>query len=107
MIPPRPSRNPGFTLIELLTVIAIIGVLAAIVISTVSTVRSKARITRCLSNMRQAGVAFSLYAGDHRNTLPTQRTDGVPLTNSASWPAQLSPYIVGSEKRHFRLHIAV
>ncbi|MDR1284254.1 MAG: type II secretion system GspH family protein [Opitutaceae bacterium] len=82
----------AFTLIELLAVIVIIGILAGIVISVVSPIRQKARTTQCLSNMRQAGLAFSLYANDNRNLLPVQKTDNLGVDNDAGWVKQIKPW---------------
>ncbi|AHF91759.1 N-terminal cleavage protein [Opitutaceae bacterium TAV5] len=65
----RPTARRAFTLVELLTVIAIIGVLAAIILPVAGKVRKTARAAHCLSNMRQLGGAFSLYASDNRNGL--------------------------------------
>lgn len=72
---PRPapqsgSRSAGFSLIELLVVIAIIGILAAIMIPIVGSVRSAARTTQCLSNLRQIGVGIQLYVTDQKGRLP-------------------------------------
>lgn len=68
-MPLRPSSR-AFTLIELLTVIAITGVLAAILIPVIGAVRKSAQSSQCVSNLRQIGVAISLYANDNRGTLP-------------------------------------
>lgn len=59
----------GFTLIELLTVIGIIAVLAAILFPVFGRARSKARQTRCLSNMQQIGQAIELYVQDNAGRL--------------------------------------
>lgn len=66
----RIRNKVAFTLIELLTVVAIIGILAAIIIPTVGKVRETAGATRCLSNLRQVGVAMAIATEENRNRLP-------------------------------------
>jgi prepilin-type N-terminal cleavage/methylation domain-containing protein len=73
---PRP-RRAGFTLIELLTVIAIIGILAAVIIPVVGKVRTSAKRTQGLSNLRQVVVASLTYAQDNRGRwFPNDRPEG-------------------------------
>jgi prepilin-type N-terminal cleavage/methylation domain-containing protein len=63
-------RRTAFTLIELLVVIAVISILAALLFPVFSRARESARRTSCLSNVRQLGQAFLMYAGDYDETLP-------------------------------------
>lgn len=66
----RAKADEGFTLVELLVVIAIIGVLAALTLTTVSTIRGKATQVRCISNLRQLGIATSMFMMENKNTYP-------------------------------------
>ncbi len=59
-----------FTLIELLVVVAIIAILAALLLPALSVARERGRTAVCMSNERQIGVAFHLYAGDFDSWLP-------------------------------------
>ncbi len=67
---PQRSAWTGFTLVELLVVIAIIALLAALLFPVFAQVRGKARATVCLSNLRQAGNAFAMYAQDYDGLYP-------------------------------------
>lgn len=54
----------GFTLIELLVVIAIIAILAAILFPVFLSAKARASQAQCLSNLKQIGMATSMYMDD-------------------------------------------
>jgi prepilin-type N-terminal cleavage/methylation domain-containing protein len=62
----RSDRNESaFTLVELLVVIGIIALLISILIPTLNGVRNSAKGVQCMSNLRQIGIAMSMYARDN------------------------------------------
>lgn len=68
---PHHAMNAGFTLIELLVVISIIAVLIALLLPALGKARDAARITRCLSQLHQQGIALANYAADNKDYLPS------------------------------------
>ena len=59
-----------FTLIELLVVVAIIGILASLLIPALGKARESARSAVCLNNIKQIGLAISMYENDDEGILP-------------------------------------
>jgi prepilin-type N-terminal cleavage/methylation domain-containing protein len=69
-------NNRAFTLIELLVVIAIIAVLAAILFPVFTAAKAAAKKTQTMSNLRQIGLAWSMYNSDHDGVFMRVYTQG-------------------------------
>jgi prepilin-type N-terminal cleavage/methylation domain-containing protein len=70
------ASKGAFTLIELLVVIAIIAILAAMLLPVLQKAQEKARLTQCISNLKQIGMAFFMYANDNADSYPTTMAPG-------------------------------
>jgi len=58
-------KGKGFTLIELLVVMVIIALLVGLLLPALARAKEEARKTQCRSNLRQIGLATTMYAGDN------------------------------------------
>ncbi|MHB0998397.1 MAG: type II secretion system protein [Armatimonadota bacterium] len=88
------KQSRGFTLIELLVVIAIIAILAAILFPVFSSARESARRTSCISNLKQLGIAISMYKEEYDSTWPAAPALFAPpfnQLNGAVLPGPLPP----------------
>ncbi len=87
-------RRRGFTLIELLVVIAIIAILAAILFPVFAQAREAARKSSCSSNMKQMGLAMSMYVQDYDEKFPSVYDDiSYGPGTRIIWADKIRPYI--------------
>ncbi len=73
-------------MIELLVVIAIVAILAAMLLPTLSRAKAKAATIACLNNMKQLGLAWSLYVQDNNDRLALNWVkQGSGVSSPESW----------------------
>lgn len=70
-------RSKGFTLVELLVVIGIIALLISILLPALNRARESAQQVACASNLRQMGMAITLYIDANKGFYPRGRVGTV------------------------------
>jgi prepilin-type N-terminal cleavage/methylation domain-containing protein len=76
----------AFTLIELLVVIAIIAILAALLLPALAGAKKKGQGAECISNLKQTGIGFRLWANDNEDKFPFMVDAGMGGSlNSGDW----------------------
>jgi prepilin-type N-terminal cleavage/methylation domain-containing protein len=90
------GKKCAFTLIELLVVMAIIALLLSVVMPALQSAKTLARRLVSASNMRQIGLAISLYADDNNGLFPL--TTHTPGELRQTWIYTLAPYLSDIDK---------
>ena len=95
--PSGALKARAFTLIELLVVIAIIAILAAILFPVFAQAKLAAKKTQTLSNVKNIGTGFQLYAGDYDDIVPPFTGNATDVANWSQlrfmFPGLVDPYI--------------
>jgi prepilin-type processing-associated H-X9-DG protein len=77
----------AFTLTELLVLISAGTILGAVLVASLGDAKEKVHAAVCASNLRQIGVAISVYANDHNDYFPPG------YTGNSDWALILNPYL--------------
>lgn len=83
----RRGKRAGFTLLEILLVAGIMAILAAMLGPVFVRASENAKLTRCMSNLKQIGEACMMYLADHSETFPVGYSYQDPgVYKRPAWP---------------------
>lgn len=82
------SLERAFSMVEIMVVIAVMSILVALLIPGVQAAKKSAQSIKCAGNLRQWGVALSLYATDNGGFYPLSW-----INNSDHWLSFVASYV--------------
>jgi prepilin-type processing-associated H-X9-DG protein/prepilin-type N-terminal cleavage/methylation domain-containing protein len=88
------KKRQNFTLIELLVVIAIIAILASMLLPALNKARDKAKMIKCVNNLKQQGTAEIMYSDDYNGYYAPAATYNGSGIVDPTWDALLLPYVM-------------
>ena len=88
------QKGAAFTFVGLLVIIAIIAILAAMLLPALARAKQRAQAINCVNNLKQVGLAFRIWEGDH--------DDKYPMAVPASQHGTLEWVEGGNAFRHFQ-----
>ena len=89
----KTNKRKAFSMVELVIVIVILGIIAAIAIPRISSGSKNAGEAALHANLASIRNAIDWYCGEHANSFPGAKTDGVNLAGSeAAFITQLTQY---------------
>lgn len=86
-------KKKAFTLVELLVVIMIVAILIALLLPALARARSFANEVVCASNMRQIGLALTMYSSQNRGWLPYEGNSSTNVARQPTWDVLIAPYL--------------
>jgi prepilin-type N-terminal cleavage/methylation domain-containing protein len=84
----KATKPNAFSLIELLVVMAVIAVLAGLLLPSLSTAESRSEGVQCGNNLRQLGLAWTLYAADNEGHVAQNQSspnESLPHNWAGGW----------------------